>query len=217
MLETDRLAWLDQPVAQAMLAFNFLPTVSCHPSQRAPWLPPSSRETRYLHRQASGALLGGLGLVEDLEDPALPVFMAEEDTFERLLTYAGLMLLSPSIRQVIVRDEIQALQAAFGVRGLAFARRMAPALWPDPAGSPLPLSGDVRAQALMLGSAFLYRVAEQASAPVFHRAVLRLPVDAQQCTASLPEEPIDAAVALEAVRAILQELDPQWLSLFPPG
>ncbi len=233
MLDTLHGAWLDRPLAAAFLGFNLLPADWMHPSHSAPWDVTedlkaklvacgalASADPRALQRHASAMLVNGLepeaAVVPSLRDPALPVFMVCEDSFERLLVRCGLALLGPSIRRIITRDDLQALRTELTSDELNFARGSFSRLLPTDASEGVAvLLGRVREQARELGYQVLMVVAEHASHPVACRGRLRLPSMTQPSQFELPLPLRDGASALAFVRGVLLEVDPEWMSLFP--
>ncbi|MES2480736.1 MAG: SctK family type III secretion system sorting platform protein [Pseudomonadota bacterium] len=220
MNATARHAWMAHPLAGMLLRFNLEPAWLFHPSRQAEWQPEGAQAlpaAGSLARHVSGALLRRLGLarVERLDDPALPLFMAPAPLFERLTLCCGLVVLGPSLRRVIARAEVLALQAQLGEDGLRFARAAA-RLW-DAAGpvSMEPAANGVYEQALRSGAALLWLAAASAAEPVAQRALLRLPVDAQDAVIDLPHPLERPANALALARSVLDELEPAWLSSFP--
>jgi len=226
-------SWLDRPLASAFLRFNLLPNSLAHESQQAaadaisethgafPGSGPAIvLESSRLLRHASAQLLRSLSenelYVQGLSDPALPVFMAPTQCFERLTIFCGLVVLSLPIRRVIVREERERLRAELSQEELAFARLRAPLHWADDtAGACLMSQGAVREQALRLGQVLLVHAADAASPPVACRARLRLPVMREADILNLPATLREGATALMLSRSVLQELDPEWLTLFP--
>jgi len=226
-------SWLDRPLASAFLRFNLLPYSLAHESKqggvaassglqgKSPGSEPSAwLEPGRLLRHASAQLLRSLGqdelYVQGLGDPALPVFMASPVCFKRLTLFGGLVVLSLPIRRVILREERELLRGALSQEELAFAHLRAPLLWTDDAPRVCTVSpGAAREQAVHLGQALLFHAADSASSAVACRARLRLPERREDDALKLPEALRDGAVALTLVRQVLQEIDPEWLSLFP--
>ncbi len=227
--------WLDRPLAGAFLRFNLALADWGHPSQDVPWqlsgdaierlvalgaLPPDG--PRVVRRHASATILQSLEpnevVVPGFSDPALPVFMASAETFERLQVGCGLVLLAPAIRRVITREELQALRTELTSEELGFARgRTVASTSGDFRAEPevaLAL-GQVRVQARKLGQEVLAFAAQAASPPVACRARLRLPPLPPAESLQVPAALRDGAAALAHARAVLQEVDPEWLSLFP--
>ena len=230
MLDTLQGAWLDRPLAAAFLGFNLLPAEWRHPSHSVPGdVDRAPREAadalasanpRALRRHTSAMLLQAMGpdeaVVPGLRDPALPVFMACEGSFERMRVGCGLVLLGPSIRRIITRDDLQALRAELTREELDFARASARRLVSADVSLDVAVSlGRVREQANGLGYAVLAVAAGCASSPVACRARLRLPAMPQSPDIELPPALRDGASALAFARGVLQEVDPEWLSLFP--
>lgn len=177
-------------------------------------------ELRRLHRQASAEFLRDRnpGIISTLDDPLLPLFMAEQSTFDRLLRYCGLLVLGLAIRRVIVRDEVQALQAELEPLELVFARKVAPGLWiggaPPRCEAPLAFT-ELGGQVAAAGAGLLFLAAQAASAPVAQRALLRLPGHAKDDVLGLPESLADRQVAAKLALSVLEYLDAPWLSAFP--
>lgn len=233
MLDTVQGAWLDRPLAAAFLGFNLLPADWMHPSHSTPWNVDedlqaklvacgalASEDLPVLRRHASAMLLSSLGsddaVVPGLSDPALPVFMACEESFTRLLVGCGLAMLGPSIRRIITRDDLQALRAELTREELDFARRSASSLLPADASEGVAVSlGHVQEQARELGYQALAVVAEHASPPVACRARLRLPSTPHPAPLDLPLSLRNGESALALARGVLLEVDPEWMSLFP--
>ena len=233
MLDTVQGAWLDRPLAAAFLGFNLLPADWTHPSHSTPWNVDedlqaklvacgalASADPRVLRRHASAMRLNSLGpdeaVVPGLRDPALPVFMACEESFERLRVGCGLAMLGPSIRRIITRDDLQALRAELTREELDFARGSASSLLPADASEGVAVSlGHVREQARGLGYQVLAVVSEHACPPVACRGRLRLPSMTQPSPFELPLPLRDGASALALARGVLLEVDPEWMSLFP--
>jgi hypothetical protein len=215
-----RHAWMAHPLAGLLLRFNLEPAWLFHPSRQSEWQTESEQALprgASLARHMSGALLRQLGLarVDGLDDPALPLFMAQAPLFERLTLCCGLVVLGPSLRRVIARAEVLALQAQLGEAGLHFART-AVRLWDAPVPAAVePASSAVYEQALGAGAAVLWLAAVSAAEPVRQRAHLRLPLDAQDAVVELPHPLERPANALALARSVLAELDPAWLSSFP--
>ena len=230
ILATD--LWLDRPLAGAFLAFNLLPAGLVHPSRIASWhlatdaadgaepTPASQAGNKYRLRHASMTLLKGFGtneaVVAGFSDPALPVFMASQAAFERLTLYAGLVCLIPSIRKIIAREDLQVLRDELSASEFEFVRRGGDRWVTQDMDSQVMVSlGQVRPQARALGYALLFSAIAPASSAVACRARLRLPVDLSPESSSLPQALRDGDKALGLARGLLQELDAEWMSLFP--
>ncbi len=125
------------------------------------------------------------------------------------------MLIGPALRRVVLRHEVSALEQQLGPDGMHWARRMGPRLWPGDAGSARQaLPQDLAAAAARLGAALVGRAFDGASPDIARRAALRLPEGADLWLGDLPAT-LDSNVALRLARSVLEELDPEWLSLFP--
>lgn len=226
--------WLDRPLAGAFLGFNLLPAGLMHLTRWASWglereevaeeaavlpdhpLGPRSRRLRHV----SMAILHGFqeseAVVQGFGDPALPVFMASQACFERLALLCGLVPLIPSIRRIITRHELQALRAELSPQEFEFARAGGARWVPTELPSELTVSlGSVRAQARALGDDLLLCAIAEASPPVACRARLRLPADLSPESSRLPPDLRSGPMALALARGVLQEVDPEWLALFP--
>lgn len=232
-MDTSHSRWIDRPLAVAFLRFNLQVADLQHPSRDAPWREGEDPEVRSgaagalvpeirsrLARHTSLEMLGGLdpkqAVVPDFNDPALPVFMASEACFERLIVACGLVVLGPGIRRIITRDELQALRAELSREELAFARGRASELVHHIERPGVMVSlGRVRLQATELGQQVLYIATSQATPPVACRARLRLPADLRHESLQDPLSQLEAASALGLARSALHEVDPEWLSLFP--
>lgn len=216
----------EHPQSQALLRFNLNPSRLVHPSRAESLLPQGllacwpaldlALDDARLHRHWSGMMLADFGLVSSqaLDEPCLAVGAAPTPLFDALALYCGLALLAPGIRRVITRSEVAALEAQLGSRGLAFARHDAQRCWGAMQSAVSLAAGAVDLQARSLGAAVLDIALDDASAPVAARARLRLPVDAMQGRADVAGAVVDASQAQALALAVLQELDPSWLSSF---
>lgn len=218
--------WFEHPQSQALLRFNLNPSRLVHRSRTDTLLPPGvlacwadpdqALDDARLHRHWSGALLADYGLLPPgaIGEPGLVLGAAPGPLFDRLALYCGLALLAPEIRRVITRIDVAALEAQLGVQGLAFARHDSRQCW-GATQAPMPLAaGSAAEQASHLGAAVLDLALEAASAPVAARARLRLPADAMQVRDEVAAAVVDDARAQALALAVLQELDPTWLSSF---
>ena len=210
---------LQHPLAGPFLAFDQLPSRLLHRSQRAALLSSQAdwqlgETLPHLHRHWSAELKesASLASVTELDDPALPLAMAPQSAFDRLLMMLGAVLAGQRLRRVIQRDEVSVLRAQIGDEALDLARRQAPSFHAGlDEGLDWPLA-DAAEQVRALGAAALAKVFAAAAASVGRRGALRLPVDSQELSRRLP---LDADAALRLSRSLLQRVDPQWLSLFP--
>ncbi len=218
--------WFEHPQSQALLRFNLNPSRLVHRSRVETLLPPGllacwpdpgqALDDARLHRHWSGALVAEHGLLppDAIDEPGLVVGALPAPLFQQLAMYCGLALLAPEIRRVITRTEVAALEAQVGSRGLAFARHGAPACW-GATQSPVALAaGEVAGQAGNLGAAVLDLAWAGASAPVAARARLRLPAAAMAMRDEVAAAVADDERAQALALAVLQELDPTWLSSF---
>lgn len=234
---------------RALLEANALPSRLAHPAWLEAWacagaglwqrllqaLQPLEPGAATLHRHVSGALLRDpaldLGWIAGLDDPALPLCLAPPPLFEALQRRAGLVLLGPAIRQVIVRSELARIEQRLGAPALDFVRQQAPRLWAGLVAPARLAPAEVEAQVMRWGAALLARALDVATPPVARRGRLRLaPAEGSPSGSMLPEIELPATVlpatvlpenvlgapqALSLARALLQELDPPWFSHFP--
>lgn len=230
------LACADHPLATAFWRFNVAIAELVHPTRRPALLPQAwqrwsagqgsqmrepaldDQAQRSVHRHWSAGLLRDMRLsaVTTFDDPRLPLAMAEQALFDRLLVSAGATLLGPSIRRLILRTEVAAVEAQLGPEVMQFLRRDALRLWPGTDDeSPSALPPDAAAAASRQGAALLATAFKGAPAAIGRRAILRLPAEAVLAGPELPPRLSDPSAALQLSRSTLQVLAPQWLSLFP--
>ncbi len=222
--------WFEHPQSQALLRFNLNPSRLVHPSRVQALLPPGllacwpdpgqALEDPRLHRHWSGALVAEHGLLppESIDEAGLVLGALPQPLFGPLAMYCGLALLAPEIRRVITRTDVAALEAQVGPRGLAFARRGARGFW-GAMRSPVALAaGEVAVPAMHLGAAVLDLAWTGASVSVAGRARLRLPAGALDVHDEARSAVVDAVEGEDRARAlalaVLQELEPTWLSSF---
>lgn len=246
-----------QVLAPALLQANALPSRLAHPARLETWAgvaaglwhrllevfpqltdagQPSEGET-ILHRHVSDALLRdealGLGWIDGIEDPALPLCLAPEPLFASLLRSAGLVLLGPAIRQVIVRADLTRIEERLGAEAIAFVRRSGVRLWPGDGHSPRIRVDEVDQQVQQWGCALLARAFSAGAEPVARRGQLRLPPaigpvdDGAHAAVLVSSDPLawdawplpptlsDPPQALALCRALIHELDAAWHSHFP--
>lgn len=144
--------------------------------------------------------------------PLLPIALAPQPLWDRLLTHAGLVLLGPGLRRLIRKDQVQQVVAALGGEALAFVRSpVAQALAPRDG---LPLEGAaLPTQVRSLGQACLHAALRTAPAPLQARMALRLPP--ADAAFALPPDTVPGGDATRWLRSLLDHLDPAWLSSFP--
>lgn len=216
-----------QPVAPVLLArlleFNQWPSRLLHPAraqliwteQELTQLDRSPSLDRVLHIHGSRRLLAQLGpygqAVTELHEPALPLALLTPDLRQALVRRVGLMALGKTLRTLIARAQVLQARSAIGQEGMDWA--MDHALdWPDSGTSHLPQQGWL-ADADLLGSAILARSWQGAPAPLRLRADWCLAP--QACELALPET-INDAQARTICLSQLAEMEPLWLSYFPP-
>jgi len=208
---------LRHPLAGPFLAFCLLPSLSLHATQAAAWVPATVLEqaTRLptLHRHWSAAMIraGEFEPVPSLDDPALPLAMLPAERFDRFALVAGAMLAGQFIRRCIARADVEALQTQLGDAVLDFTRRRAAAIHPG-LDSLAWRSDAIAEDTAALGNTLIGSAFDAASPAVRQRGLLRLPVATPQHARELPLSP---AESLRISLSLLQEIEPEWLSLFP--
>lgn len=232
MHPTSTLAWMDRPLAADFLRFNLLPAYllgAFWQGERRMDVPPVRPEPvvgavpgidpARLARHASRAILATFEkeeqVVDGFSDPALPVVMSSDEDFGRLVVACGLVVLGPSIRRIITRIELEALRRELSAQEIDFARTVGFRLWGGDGFAMPPLAGKIREQAWGLGIQMLRYALQLSSKAVMRRANLRLADGPQVQPHELPATLRDGATALALARSVLQELDPEWISLFP--
>ncbi len=190
-----------------------------------------------LHRHVSAAMLRDqsldLGWIDGPTDPALPLCLAPPPLFSSVLRAAGLVLVGPSIRQVIVRSDLARIEQQMGAESMEFVRRAAPRLWAGDGQGPRVQADALETQVEQWGCALLAHAFSAGEGPVARRGRLRLPpaaVVAGEKANEVPLKPLESAgmgihalpgtlsdplQALALCRALIQERDAQWLSHFP--
>ena len=225
-------------LAPALLQANALPSSLAHPTWVEGWasLEPDAWQTlkegmhhitesssdlngeAILHRHLSAAMLRDerldLGWIHDPRDPALALCLAPPALFSALLQFAGLMVLGPSIRRIIVRSELATLERQFGAESMEFVRRTAPRLWAGDVHAPRIQVEDAVSQTQLWGGSLLACAFATGAAPVARRGSLRLPRLSENGLA-LPAGLSEPPQALGVCLALLRELDASWLSHFP--
>ena len=226
MSATLRLALLPDELAQGLIAFDRLPSRWLHPTraqaQRTPvlaalWQAAGDDATAQasLHRHWSAALLGVLRLapVDRWDDPALPLAILPEASWQALLRLAGASLLGPRIRMVIEREARQTLLQHIGEAAWRHALQDTPPLPGAPSGLHVPLA-ELGPLCVAWGEAVLWRALQPASDAVRERARLRMP----EATGPLAERTLRAVppeAALPWALSLIPLVEPTWLSSFP--
>jgi hypothetical protein len=209
-------AWPAHPLAEALLRFHLLPSLTLHPSRAGAWAGFASRgdAPAGLHRHWSADMLRELpeGDVTALDDPALPVAMLPPAAFDRLLLTAGVVLNAQHIRRTIARDAVAKLRDELGEPLLALARARPADELPEPAAWD---AGKARATCIAAGTGLVAQSLEAASPAVAGRGRLRLPADAEPLRRSLASAGLDPQRALATACELVQSLEPQWHSSFP--
>lgn len=212
---TPTLFPLRHPLAQPFLVFCLLPSLGLHATQAAALVPETVLEQATglptLHRHWSAELGSTLEPVLGLDDPVLPLAMLPAERFDSLALYAGAVLAGQPIRRCIARADVQAMRAELGDAILNFTRNRAAAIhkglddlaWRTEA---------IGADTLALGHVMLAHVFLTATPAIRQRGLLRLPISAPSHAQALP---LSQAESLRISLALLQEVEPEWLSLFP--
>lgn len=233
------LTRLEPLLHESWIGMNLAPAPWVHASHWPQVLPPEMKvlldeDTPELLRraawcQANACVLSHFELtpLEDADDPCLMAALLPLPAWDRWILHCGLLALGPQARRVIAGQDVQALRAQWGDEGLQFARRQGQA---EAAKSESQLASEVeagdevtaalmpeeaQAQATQLGQAIVNSASAQASEPVASRLRLRLPVEAGVGAIYLSPLWTESARAWRKARAVLQEIDPSWCSLFP--
>ena len=205
------------PLAGPFLAFCLLPSLTLHPTQAQALMPGTVLEVAAklptLHRHWSAELARNYALepVQNMNDPALPLAMLPTAGFEMFARYAGALLAGQPIRRCITRADVEAVQTELGDAVLDFTRHRATTIHPgldDLAWRTEAIAADTTA----LGYVMLAHAFKSASPGIRQRGLLRLPIAAPESAHDLPLSP---AESLRISLALLQEIEPEWLSLFP--
>ncbi len=208
---------LRHPLAGPFLAFCLLPSLTLHPTQAQALVPGTVLEQAAslptLHRHWSADLARSCALepVADLVDPALPLAMLPAARFEMFARYAGALLAGQSIRRCIARADVEAVQAELGDAVLNFTRHRAAAIHPG-LGDLAWRTEAIAADTTALGHVMLAQAFTTAAPAIRQRGLLRLPIAAPEHARDLSLSP---AESLRISLALLQEIEPEWLSLFP--
>lgn len=212
-------AWPQGPHAEAMLAFNLLPSRWLHPTRWAALLPAGWRapadDDLARHRHASRHILRQLGPaaqpVTDWQRPEWPLAVLPPPAWARLLQRLGLVMAQPALRRTIRGDDLRALAAHIGEAELAWARQLAPE---RPAGlqapDELPPLPQLAPRLARLGADVLAQASAAAPAPMRQRLALRAPVPSRQ----RPDVGSTRA-AWSLLLTLVDELEPPWRSSFP--
>ncbi len=236
---SSAVPWLSHPMAEALLRLNFLPSTFAHPRQVEAWAGNAGavlegwparvaatlgaspeRASQALHRAVSRAWIQAWQLdpIATPEEPGACLCLLPAPSLDRLARYLGLFFLAPALCRVISRADLAALDAALGPVAMQFVRRMPAALRNVPtlrhSNSTLaaPKATEVAARAGALGDAVLAHAFADLPDPVSRRGLLRLSPEAGH--EPLPPGVESGADARTLAHAVLQQLEPQWLSHF---
>ena len=206
---------LNHPLARPYLVFCLLPSLGLHATQAAALVPENilehATDLPSLHSHWSAELSSTLEPVLGLDDPVLPLAMLPAERFDTLALYAGAVLAGQPIRRCIARTDVQAMRAELGDAILNFTRSRAASIHKgldDLAWR----TESIGADTLALGQVMLAHVLLTATPAIRQRGLLRLPIAAPSHAQAFP---LSQAESLRISLALLQEVEPEWLSLFP--
>lgn len=214
------------PLAPELLArlleFNQCPSRGLHPTRAGQlWSPQelaqqgrSASIDRALQLHGSRRLLAqlgpGVGVVTQLDHPALPLALLRPEVRQALVQRVGLMALGKTLSGLIARAQVLEARGEIGQAAMEWA--IAHALqWPDFKWVHASQNRWL-VDADLLGSAILVRAWQDAPESLRLRA--NWCVSPQACELALTIT-IDEAQARGVCLLQLAEMEPQWLSLFP--
>ncbi|ARP85656.1 SctK family type III secretion system sorting platform protein [Bordetella genomosp. 9] len=172
-----------------MLAFNFCPSRTLHPSRRKDYaseaflhaIDTMPAESAIWHRHWSRQILRQEKLdsapVTDLSLPALRIALLDPESLLELARALGAVLCAPRLRLAIAGAQVRVLATALGataLRWLAHGRRWHPGLAGDPYTDVAAAADDVD----QLGCGVLMSAFGTAGRPLARRAELKLPAHA---------------------------------------
>lgn len=203
-----------------LYTFNYLPSLTLHPARRdalgdaADWFAacdalPAMRAG--LHRRWSRTLLAMMDdvpPVEVLTAPALAIALLPRETLDALAHRMGLVLCSPGIRRIIVRDEVARLRAAWGHDELTYAQQGTIVQHAGLAESAAWDATQLLAQCDTLGEGALLRAFDGEPASVRARVAFKFAPEQTRA-------PMQALDALQLALDLLTDIDTSWRSLFP--
>ncbi len=202
-----------------MIEFNFLPSVTLHPSRHgafdapAPAMPAGYPAAAW-HRHWSRLILRRLDLFErpvlDARRPELALALLPPDRLARLGRYLGAVLCGRRLLHVIDGDEVRQLIAFLGADVLEFARRQGAGATDEvldqAANEERRLCAD---RVDSLGRAALLTALRDAGPELSLRAELKIVDEPSQGLAVSPQALLDRALD------ILKHIEPLWHSSFP--
>lgn len=198
---------------ERLLIFNFLPSLTLHPSRYAffgaPEFTISSSMASVWHRHWSYDILCRLDLqdrpVIDVSPPALTLALMPPDRLARLARYVGAVLVAGQLRQAIAGDDVRRLSGELGDDVLAFARE---SVFPFESSAYIAANVPLSVASLdQWGCAALMRAMADSSPELLRRAELRLPLHDARTDLSIDSESC-LAIALD----VLKLTDPTWHS-----
>jgi hypothetical protein len=204
-------SWLRHPLAEPLLRFSLLPAQWLHRSRDL--IP---RALRGAHRQSAVTLFEKFGLdpMVQVTDPALPLAMLPQASFDRVLLLVGAAMNAMQIRRTIGRAACAELDAQLGADGVLMAQSAtAVALGGMPPASDWQVA---RARELCMasGSALVALAFDAATSGVCTRGHLRLEEADVQSRLALAAAGMEPARALAIALDLLEHLEPTWLSSF---
>lgn len=214
-----------------LLAFQLLPSRQLHPARTPAWqdelqaLGPLADQPalqRLLHQRWSAGLLVSWGSaaapVPDLSHPAWVLALLPPELLNRLVRRAGLLLLGAELRRTVLRTQVLAMHAAFGVDALHWVRHQAFDVHPGLTDGHQWLTEHTPAHyqraADALGTGLLAQSWQDAPADLQHHADCRLPPEADRPGVRTASG-LDAAQARALCLQLLASLESTWLSSFP--
>lgn len=201
-----------------MLDFNFLPSLTLHPSRYASFKPGdlSSLMARSAtwqstwHRHWSREILKELnvGLVSDLEQAELVVGLLPPATMNRLALHIAAVVHGPQLRHTIEGSRVRAMRDSLGEDLFAFTWRRAP----EYAMIDLPLTAMPinLSKWELVGHGIILMAISDAEPAVARRIELKLPANSRDGLCPLPQKP-----ALDLCLRVLKDLDSAWYFSFP--
>ncbi|WP_394065630.1 SctK family type III secretion system sorting platform protein [Alcaligenes sp. WGS1538] len=202
-----------------MMEFNFLPSVTLHPSRHAFFDAPTVAVPEAIpaavwHRHWSRLILRRLDLFErpvlDARRPELALALLPPDGLARVGRYLGAVLYGRRLRQVIEGDEIRRLMTLLGPDVLDFARKQDMDADVDSFSKAGEEERRISADNVdSLGRAAMLTILRGAGPELSLRAELKLADEPPQGVAIGPQALLGRALD------ILKYLEPLWHSSFP--
>lgn len=202
-----------------MMEFNFLPSVTLHPSRHAFFDAPTVAVPEAIpaavwHRHWSRLILRRLDLFErpvlDARRPELALALLPPDGLARLGRYLGAALYGRRLRQIIEGDEVRRLTARLGPDVLDFARRQEPDAHMETLSGASEEDRRISADEVdSLGRTALLAIVRDAGPELSLRAELKLADGPSRALTVAPQALLGKALY------VLKYLEPSWHSSFP--